>query len=187
MQKYNFTPLALKGAFLIDCFSADDIRGGFCKIYEENIYKENGIEFSLSESFVSCSAQNVIRGLHFQLYHPQKKIVSVIEGSAWDVIVDIRKNSKTYLSYYSIELNEKNHRALYIPEGFAHGFLALEDNTQMLYLCDGKYEKENDSGIIYNDSKINIAWPIEEELTIHSERDLTLMSLAEYEQIYLNK
>lgn len=176
----QFERLQLNGAYLITGFFAGDSRGGFEKIFEKDIYHKAGIDFSLNETFVSYSCKNVIRGLHFQTNNPQAKIVTVLSGRVWDVIVDIRKDSPTFGKWIGEILSCDNHKAFYVPKGFAHGFVALEDNTIMLYQCQEPYDKETDTGILYNDPELGIKWPIDIENSIHSERDLKLMSLAEY-------
>lgn len=183
MAAFEFKRLELEGAYLITNFYAGDNRGGFMKCFEKNIYAGAGIEFQLDETFVSVSTKNVIRGLHFQMRIPQAKLVSVVKGKVWDVIVDLREKSPTYKKWIGEEISAENHRALYIPRGFAHGFASLEDGTVMLYQCDGKYDKESDTGIIYNDPQLAIEWPIDDKLAIHSERDLCLMRIQEYEDI----
>lgn len=180
MSAFHFTPLKLEGAFLIENFSVGDNRGGFTKCFEKDIYEKAGISFQLNETFASTSAKNVIRGLHFQLNQPQAKLVSVVHGKVWDVIVDIRPESKTFGKWVSAELSAENHKALYVPRGFAHGFAALEDDTIMLYQCDGAYNKETDTGIRFDDPEIGITWPVDESVAIHSERDMELMSFVKY-------
>lgn len=182
MGAFSFEKLELEGAYLINNFYVGDNRGGFTKCFEKDIYKKAGIDFHLSETFLSISEKNVIRGLHFQLHNPQSKLVSVVNGSAWDVIVDLRPNSRTYKKWFATELSAQKHNALYIPKGFAHGFASLEDGMVMLYQCDGKYSKETDTGIRYDDPNIGIEWPINMDISIHSERDLYLMSLEQYEE-----
>jgi len=177
---FEFEELNLKDAFLITNFHAGDNRGGFTKNFEIDIYKSAGIVFQLSESFSSMSAQNVIRGLHFQTKNPQAKLVSVVSGAVWDVIVDLRPNSPTFKKWISHELSADNHKSFYVPRGFAHGFASLVDNTVMLYQCDGKYDGESDTGIRFDDSTLNIEWPIKEENAIHSKRDLSLPSFDDY-------
>lgn len=181
MQEFGFVKLELEGAYLIDNFFVGDNRGGFTKYFEKDIYRTAGIKFSLNETFASVSEKNVIRGLHFQINNPQAKLVSVVKGKVWDVIVDLRISSETYKKWIGIELSDANHKALYVPRGFAHGFLSLEDETVMLYQCDGAYDKETDTGIVFNDEEIGIKWPIDLEKTIHSTRDMNLMKLSEYE------
>lgn len=178
-----FKELELKDAYEIDYFSSCDVRGGFGKIYEIQEYESSGLHFSLSECFFSYSQKNVVRGLHFQINNPQTKIVSVISGSVWDVIVDIRSESETFGKWISIELSRENHKAIFVPRGFAHGFVSLEDNTVMLYQCDGIYDKTSDTGIRFDDEEIGIHWPIDLDIAIHSERDLNLMSFAEYRRL----
>ena len=177
---FDFQELELSGAYLIENFFAGDRRGGFLKCFEKDIYLSNGISFNLNETFLSVSSKNVVRGLHFQIHNPQAKLVCVPRGKVYDVLVDLRVNSKTFKQWMGFELSEENHCALYIPKGFAHGFVALEDETIMLYQCEGAYDKETDTGIVYNDPEIAIKWPVEEENQIHSDRDLGLVTLEEY-------
>ncbi len=180
MAAFDFMELDLKGAFLINDFYAGDKRGGFTKSFEKDIYKSAGIEFELTETFSTRSMKNVVRGLHFQTHNPQTKLVSVVAGAVWDVIIDLRPDSKTFRQWRPQELTAENHTSIYIPRGFAHGFASLEDGTVMLYQCAGKYDAASDTGIIYNDPEIGIEWPIDEKSAIHSERDLSLQSFAEY-------
>lgn len=183
MENFKFEETLLKGAYLITPFYAGDDRGGFTKIFEKQIYAEAGIDFQLNETFISISAENVIRGMHFQLCAPQAKLVSVPIGAAFDVIVDLRVESETYKAWQGFELNSENHKALYVPKGFAHGFLSRVDGTHMLYQCEGLYDKETDTGIRFDDPDLNIIWPTEHlDRCIHSQRDLGLMTLKEYEK-----
>ncbi len=182
MAGFEFKELELSGAYLISNFMVGDNRGGFTKCFEKDTYKAAGIEFSLNETFVSVSANNVIRGLHFQTHNPQAKLVCVVKGKVWDAIVDLRPNSPTYKKWISAELSAENHSALYVPRGFAHGFASLEDGTVMLYQCDGAYDKDTDTGIKFDDPEIGIEWPVELCKAIHSDRDMTLMSFEEYKK-----
>ncbi|MCM1044072.1 MAG: dTDP-4-dehydrorhamnose 3,5-epimerase [Candidatus Gastranaerophilales bacterium] len=180
MSGFSFTELELKGVYLIENFSVDDNRGGFTKCFEKDIYSNAGIKFQLNETFISVSAKNVIRGLHFQTHNPQAKLVCVVKGKVWDVIVDLRPESQTYKKWVSAELSAENHKALYIPRGFAHGFASLEDRTVMLYQCDGAYDRETDTGILFCDPEIGINWPISRDNSVHSERDLQLPMLKDF-------
>lgn len=183
MAGFEFKPLELEGAYLVSSFYAGDSRGGFTKIFEKDIFEQAGIKFTLNETFASRSAKNVVRGLHFQLNGPQAKLVSVVAGKVWDVIVDIRPESPTFKKWTSQELSAENHLSFYVPRGFAHGFASLEDNTVMLYQCDGKYDKETDTGIRFDDPDIGVECPISLDTAVRSERDLGLMSLQEYLRI----
>lgn len=177
MQQFDFQQIDLCGAYVIRNFLLGDSRGDFQKCFERDIYRKAGIEFKLNETFLSRSARNVIRGLHFQMNKPQAKIVSVPVGKAWDVIVDLRPDSETFMEWRSFELSGENHLSIYIPRGFAHGFASLSDDTIMLYQCDGKYDKATDTGIRFDDPDIGIEWPIAIENSMHSERDLGLRSI----------
>ncbi len=180
MAGFEFEKLDLEGAYLIHTFTAGDARGGFTKSFEMDIYKNAGIDFHLNETFVSLSAKNVMRGLHFQTKNPQAKLVTVAHGSVFDVLVDLREGSPTFGKWRGFYLNSDNHDALYIPRGFAHGFVSMEDGTLMMYQCDGVYDKETDTGIIYNDPQIAIEWPVEDaETCIHSARDMSFLTLDE--------
>lgn len=180
MADFEFQELDLKGAYLICNFYAGDNRGGFTKNFEKDIYRDAGIIFHLNETFTSRSMKNVIRGLHFQTNNPQAKLVSVVAGAVWDVIIDLRPNSPTFKQWVAHELSAENHLSFFIPRGFAHGFASLEDNTVMLYQCDGKYDKETDTGIRFDDSDIGITWPVNEKMAIHSVRDLQFGGLQDY-------
>ena len=131
------------------------------------------------ETLFSHSKKGVIRGLHFQDVEPQAKLVSVTHGEIFDVGVDLRKGSKTYLKWYGTTLSNKNNKLLYIPRGFAHGFLALSNEVSVVYQCDNKYYKEYDSGIIYNDPTINIKWPDIGVEFIISDKDKKLQTIKE--------
>lgn len=185
MSEFCFRELELEGAYIINNFSVGDNRGGFTKFFEKNIYRNAGIEFQVSEMFISKSSKNVIRGMHFQIEKPQAKLVSVVKGKVWDVIVDLRPTSATYKKHISVLLSEDNHRGLFIPRGFAHGFATLEEDTYMMYMCDGEYNKQTDTGIVFNDPELMIDWPIEEDKAILSKRDLKLLSFVEYERIIM--
>lgn len=115
----------------------------------------------------SYSKKGVLRGLHYQLNpHAQGKLVRVVQGRAWDVAVDIREGSETFGQWVGVELTGENHKQFWIPAGFAHGFVALEDNTQFLYKTTNYYSKECERSIVWNDSQIGIEWPIEKDLEL---------------------
>ncbi len=179
---YKFEELPLKGAYCIEYFSVGDKRGEFSKSFEKEIYLKNGIDFSVSETFYTVSMKDVVRGLHFQKHCPQAKLISVVSGKTWDVIVDLRPDSGTYKQWCGIEMGAEYRRAVYIPRGFAHGFASLEDNTVMLYQCDGVYDKETDGGIRLDDPEIGIKWPVDLKEMIISQRDMQLEDFKTYER-----
>ncbi len=181
MEIIEFKELEIQGAYeLTNNIFADD-RGCFVKFFEKDIFKAHGINFSCNEDFISVSKKNVIRGMHFQLYHPQIKIVNVLHGKVFDVIVDLRKESKTFGKWYGTYLSAENCKALLIPRGCAHGFLSLEEKSIVSYKCDGPYDKSTDGGIVFNDREINIQWPTESENSlIISDRDRNLITFSEF-------
>jgi len=151
-----------------------DNRGFFREVYKKkNIKKENLIFHCLS-----ISKKNVLRGLHIQTRNSQAKYLTVIKGAIFDVMVDLRKKSKNFGRYFSINLSSKNHCSIYIPEGFAHGFCCL-DKENIVYYCSSNYrDKNNEIGILWNDPDINIKWPIKNPIL--SIKDKKNLSLKEY-------
>lgn len=158
-----------------------DDRGLYKKYYEKNIFKENGITCEFTESSDIVSDKGVIRGLHYQTEKSQAKLIHVIKGSIFDVAVDLRKDSSTFGQWYSKLLTAEDNLAMFIPEGFAHGFLALEDNTIFSYQCSGEYVPSACGGIKWDDSDLNIDWPINliDKLII-SDKDKELQSFEEF-------
>jgi dTDP-4-dehydrorhamnose 3,5-epimerase len=167
----EFQETSLKGAFLIKPQVFRDERGFFMESYSENDFKKAGVEADFVQDNHSMSTvKGVLRGLHFQLPpHAQAKLVRVTRGAAYDVIVDLRKNSPTFGKWEGSELSAENNYMLYVPRGFAHGFCTLEDHTEFQYKCDNFYAPESDSGIIWNDPTLNIHWPIKNPVL--SEKD----------------
>ena len=143
-----------------------DDRGWFMESFNQQVFEkalsDRGLEVpNFVQDNHSFSKKGVLRGLHYQLNpHAQGKLVRVVQGRAWDVAVDIRENSKTFGEWVGVELTADNHKQFWIPEGFAHGFLALEDNTQFLYKATNYYNKESEGAIIWNDPTIGIEWPL---------------------------
>jgi len=148
----------IKGAFvLLDEFK-EDSRGGFCKLYNEEIFKSNNLDFHPKEIYYNFSNKNVIRGMHFQSPpYDHKKLIKCISGKILDVFLDIRKESPTYLKYDIITLNENDGKSIFLPKGIAHGFLSLEENTIVLYNVSTVYNSNYDKGILWNSFGFN--WP----------------------------
>ncbi len=152
----------LQGLFIIHPRVFEDERGYFFESFRLDLMRENGIELDFVQDNESKSQKNVLRGLHFQNPpYEQGKLVRVVKGAVLDVAVDIRKNSLTYGKWLSQELSEWNKIMLWIPPGFAHGFLTLEDDTIFQYKCTNYYNKESEGSILWNDKTLNIQWGIE--------------------------
>lgn len=157
-----------------------DERGFFIETYNERTFKKNGVDYRFIQDNLSNSYRGVLRGMHAQAgENAQGKLVRVLRGSVLDVVVDIRKDSPTYGQHFSIELTETEARSLWIPPGFLHGFLALEDNTLFAYKVTGFYDKSGEIGVRWNDPELGIRWPIQESELIISEKDKQLPSLSE--------
>ncbi len=179
---FSFKKTSLEGLVLIQPHCHQDERGYFIKDFEKDEFIKNGIRFDLYESFESMSRKGTLRGLHFQTKHPQGKLIRVTQGAVFDVAVDLRLDSATLGQWEGFYLNAQNHAMIYIPAGFAHGFLALEDDTVMVYKCNDKYSEPHDTGILWRDRELSIDWPLHligEDLII-SERDLNHPSFKGY-------
>lgn len=188
IQHFNFQRLELEGSFKIVPFCATDLRGDFIKDYNIDIFRENGIEHDLKEIFYAESKKGVLRGIHFQLVKQQAKLVRCIKGHIYDVIVDLRPDSPTYKEWLGFDLTEENMAQIYVPQFFGHGYLVLRDSI-VSYKCNEVFYDEGDSGIMYNDSEINIQWPFEKiggiENLIISEKDSGLMQIEQYEKLFI--
>ena len=166
---------------IISPFISEDDRGFFLKTYEMGKMKSYNIEFTPYETFFSLSQAHTIRGLHFQTNPMQAKLVSVLRGRVFDVVLDLRRGSKTFGKWKSFELSQENHYVLYIPKGFAHGFYAYENDTLMSYICDERYNSETDTGIKWDDKTICIDWPcIDRDRLILSERDKSFQTFESF-------
>lgn len=174
----NIIETKIHGLLIIEPKVFSDERGWFMESFNEQKFAEALTERGLPvPKFVqdnhSMSKKGVLRGLHFQVPpHTQGKLVRVVQGKAWDVAVDIRKNSPTYGDWVGVELSSENHKQFWIPEGFAHGFVALEDNTQFLYKTTDYYAKGCEKAIVWDDKTLNIQWPTNEfDEVIVSDKD----------------
>lgn len=149
-----------------------DNRGWFSEIYNERVLNESGISIKFIQDNHSYSSQKgVLRGLHFQNEpYAQTKLVRCTRGKIWDVAVNLRKSSPTYLKWFGLELTAENHKILLVPQGFAHGFVTLENDCEVQYKVDNVYDKSSDRSIKYNDPDLNIAWPIDK--VILSDKDI---------------
>ena len=139
-----------------------DSRGFFLETYREDILKSAGIDERFVQDNHSRSSRGVLRGLHYQLTEAQGKLVRVTKGAVFDVVVDVRKDSPTFGKWCGTTLDEKNMHMMYIPPGFAHGFLVLSDIADFIYKCTNYYNPESEWGILWNDPDIDIDWPIED-------------------------
>ena len=172
MGKIVVETCEIEGLKVITPTVLGDARGYFCETYHYEDYKAAGIPDVFVQDNQSASRQGVLRGLHFQIEHPQAKLVRVIRGEVFDVAVDIRKGSPTYGQWYGVLLSEENKKQFYVPKNFAHGFLVLSDYAEFCYKCTDFYHPGDEGGIMYNDPAIGVEWPIPDGMElIFSERD----------------
>ena len=179
----KFIKTEIEGLIIIEPRIFEDDRGYFFESYNYNEFSKNGIDKVFVQDNQSSSQKDVLRGLHFQ--NPpfaQAKLVTVIKGAVLDVAVDIRKNSPTYGENVSIKLSEQNKKMLYIPEGFAHGFLTLEDNTIFSYKCSNFYNKASEDSLIWNDPNLGIDWKIDQPIL--SEKDKISKMFNEFKSLF---
>lgn len=154
------TPTQLPEVLLIEPQVFGDQRGWFMESWQAERYQQAGITTDFTQANVSYSEHGVLRGLHYQFPEPQGKLVYVLSGTVFDVAVDIRKGSPSFGQWVSAELSSENHRQLWVPEGFAHGFQVLSANATFAYFCSRKYYPEYDACIAYNDPAIAVEWPL---------------------------
>lgn len=181
MPDYLFQDTRIPNLTCITPFYAPDHRGCLTKPFEKSVFAAHGIDLSPWEELRSCSRKGVLRGLHFQRSHSQDKLVQVLHGAAYDVAVDLRRDSPTFGKWEGFYLTAENRQMLYIPKNFAHGFLALEDGTLFSYLCGDRYDPVSDGGIRWDDPQLAVDWPLERVgQVILSEKDAALPTFLEY-------
>lgn len=168
---FKFEKQKIEDVILVKPVVFGDNRGFFAETYKRSEFIENGITDNFVQDNHSKSSAHVLRGLHYQAKpYGQAKLVKCVKGKIYDVAVDLRKNSKTFAQYVKIELSEENKHMLYIPNGFAHGFVVLSNEAELLYKTSNEYNQDADRGILWNDETINIDWEINFE-PILSEKD----------------
>lgn len=168
---FEFERQSITDVILVKPKIFGDSRGFFMESYKKSDFYANGIDVEFNQDNHSKSSKGVLRGLHYQTKpHGQAKLVRCVRGRIYDVAVDIRPESKTFGQYVKVELSEENKQMLYIPLGFAHGFVALTDDVEILYKASGEYNPQADRGILWNDPEVNIDWEIDFE-PILSDKD----------------
>lgn len=164
---------AIDGLLIFEPNVFRDERGYFFESFNAEVLKQHGLDTDFVQDNQSSSKQGVLRGLHFQKPpFAQGKLVRVVQGKVWDVAVDIRKNSPTYGQHVGVELSAENNLQFWIPPGFAHGFVALSDDTIFLYKCTNIYHRESESGMVWNDAGLNIPWPLPDPLVSTKDQQL---------------
>jgi len=178
---------ALPGVLIVEPLVFRDARGFFVETWHERRYAEAGIRAHFVQDNHSRSIKGTVRGLHWQERRPQAKLVRVVEGEVFDVAVDIRQGSPTYGRWVSAVLSERDHRMLYIPVGFAHGYCALSDEADFVYKVSAEYAPEQESGILWNDPALAIEWPVAEPVLSAKDLQLPLLASAAVDFVYLDE
>jgi dTDP-4-dehydrorhamnose 3,5-epimerase len=180
------TNTPLEGLLILAPKVHADARGYFFESYNMlAIEKEAGYTTAFVQDNQARSVKNVLRGLHYQNNPiPQAKLIRVLEGSIWDVAVDIRKHSKTYKQWFGVELSAENKLQLLIPHGFAHGYAVLSETSEVFYKCDNYYNKEAEGGILFNDTELGIDWKIDLKDAIISEKDMNQPGFANANNLF---
>ena len=157
----NIIPTKIEGLVIIEPRVLGDDRGFFMESWNRKTFADLGLDLDFVQDNHSHSAKGVLRGLHYQQPNPQGKLVRVTAGRAWDVAVDLRAGSATYGKWAGVELSGQNNRMFWVPPGFAHGFVSLEDGTDFLYKCTDFYDPANEHSLMWNDPEVGIEWPLE--------------------------
>lgn len=173
-----FTETKLKGAFVLEIKKLEDDRGFFGRAWCANEMADHGLKFDLKQVNMSLSLKKgTVRGMHYQNDpYQETKLVRCTRGAIFDIIVDLRKDSPTYKQWFGVELTQDNYKMLYVPEDFAHGFITLEDNTEVCYLVTQFYTPGAEAGIRWNDPSFDIQWPIEPQVITEKDKSHPLYS-----------
>lgn len=177
----RFLETSIPGPVIIEPAVFGDDRGFFLESWNAARFREGGLDTAFVQDNHSRSAKGVLRGLHFQNPNPQGKLVRVVAGAVWDVAVDIRRSSPYFGKWFGLELSAANKRMFWVPPGFAHGFLTLEDGTDFLYKCTAFYDPASEHSMLWNDPELGIDWPLEGIVPNLSKKDIAGKALAELE------
>src|SRR5579864_5182972 len=175
----NVIQTAIPGVMIIEPRVFADSRGFFKETYHRNRYAEAGVAAEFVQDNISRSRRGTLRGLHFQIDHPQAKLVQSLSGRIFDVAVDLRRESPYFGKWVGAELSDENHRQMYIPAGFAHGFCVLSESADLFYKCSDFYHPQHERTLLWNDSEVGVRWPLEVE-PILSDKDRRGTPLAAF-------
>ena len=180
MGKFSVETCEIEGLKVITPTAFGDQRGYFMESYQANDFKEMGIDTVFVQDNQSSSTKGVLRGMHYQINFPQDKLVRVISGEVYDAVVDLRKGSPTYGKSFGVVLSAENRKQLFIPKGFAHGFLVLSDTAEFFYKVSDFYHPNDEGGLVWNDPEVGIDWPVKDEALLNIiERDRNWPKLSE--------
>ncbi len=182
---FKFKKMDIPEVILVEAQPFPDERGFFMESFKESIFETNGINTKFVQDNYSHSIKGVLRGLHYQKDpKAQAKLVMVTRGEIFDVAVDIRKGSPTYGKWIGEILSDQNHRLLYVPQGFAHGFLVLSNESDVLYKVNSEYSAENDRGILWNDPEVGVKWPIDKPIVSKKDMEQPVLKNSDNNFVY---
>ena len=167
----KITPTAIADVLVFEPTMHGDDRGYFMETFRESYFRERGIELNFVQDNQSKSRQGTLRGLHYQLQHPQGKLARIVSGEVFDVAVDLRRNSPSFGRWVGVVLSSENHKQLWIPPGFAHGFYVLSETAELCYKCTDYYHPESDRSLRWDDSALGIEWPLLDSQPLLSDKD----------------
>ncbi len=177
----------IEGLYIVEPEVFGDHRGYFMETYHQQQFFDAGLTMKFVQDNQSASGKGVLRGMHFQVDHPQGKLIRVLQGVIYDAVVDLRRDSKTFGLWFGAELSKENHKQLYIPEGFAHGFYVCSEWAEITYKCTDFYHPGDEGGLPYNDSTLKIQWPIlEGTMPVLSDRDKIWPAFSEQLRYFTN-
>ena len=176
---------SLEGVLIVEPAVFRDDRGFFMETYHQTRYSAGGIRRNFVQDNLSYSVQGTLRGLHYQVEHAQAKLIQVIKGEIFDVVVDIRPASPTFGQWAGYRLSEHNHRQIFIPEGFAHGFCVLSPSAHCLYKCSDFYAPDDEAGILWSDPEIGIDWPVKDPIISEKDKNYPLLKDVSLERLPL--
>jgi dTDP-4-dehydrorhamnose 3,5-epimerase len=179
----DIIPTSIEGLLIIEPKIFKDRRGFFMETYNRQKYEDAGLSDTFVQDNLSYSQKNTIRGLHFQIRHPQAKLVQVISGEIFDVAVDLRRGSATFGIWTGERLSDKNGRQMYIPKGFGHGFCVLSEFALFYYKCSDFYAPDDEGGIIWSDRDIGIEWPVKSPVISEKDKQYPKLSSLSAEQL----
>ncbi|MBP5304112.1 MAG: dTDP-4-dehydrorhamnose 3,5-epimerase [Clostridia bacterium] len=159
MGKFTFEKTPIAGVYVITPTFFGDNRGGFMETYNQEDFQKAGIAVTFVQDNQAFSHKGVLRGMHFQIKHPQAKLVRALKGLVFDAVVDLRSSSETFGQWFGVLLSEENKKQLFVPKGFAHGYLVLSEEAEIAYKCDDFYHPEEEGGLLWNDETVGIQWP----------------------------
>ena len=180
---FKFQHTEIPGLIVVDVKSFGDDRGYFMETYKQECFVEGGIDVHFVQDNQSSSTAHVLRGLHYQIKHPQSKLVRALQGCVFDVAVDLRQDSPTFGRALGVELSDKNHRQFFVPRGFAHGFYVMSESAVFAYKCDDVYHPNDEGGIIWDDADLAVDWPIPAGIEpLLSDKDKVQQTFEQYKK-----